>query len=156
VSFIHLEAALFAEFPVINDLLALKPMQADVDARVAFKPICGSCESSCGNSLVALRVRLHRLKMRGKKRIPVLTLAQHLGSTCGDECGIPHAKKTEHRSQIWLDKIERGHLHLGVVDAAGCDDEGRLLAEKQALRCSVGVGKRSAHTANLVDPSLEH
>jgi len=102
-------------------------------------------------SQAQLRVRLHRLKMRGKKCIRVLTLAQHLRSACGDECGISHANKPEYRSQIWLDTIERGHLRLSVVDAAGCDDEGRLLAEKQTLGCSVGIGKRPAYTANLVD-----
>src|SRR5258706_11373325 len=59
---------------------------------------------------------------------------------------------TKYGPQIRLHEIERGHLRLGVVDPAGCDDEGRLLADNQALRPPVAVGKGPADTRNLVDP----
>ena len=79
-------------------------------------------------------MRLHGLKMRCKKRVPVMPLVQHAGPTCGEEGRVRHAKKTKYGPQIRLHEIERGHLRLGVVDPAGCDDEGRLLADNQALR----------------------
>src|SRR5579864_3122927 len=70
------------------------------------------------SSLRGLRVRLHGLKMRCKKRVPVLPLVQGAGPTCGEE--------------------------------------GRLLADNQALRPSLPVGKGPADPRNLVDPKLEH
>ena len=77
---------------------------------------------------------------------------QHSSPACGEEGRVRHAKKTKYGPQIRLHEIERGHLRLGVVDPAGCDDEGRLLAANQALRPSVAVGKGPADTRNLVDP----
>ena len=79
-------------------------------------------------------MRLHGLKMRCKKRVPVLPLVQHARPACGKEGRVRHAKKTKYGPQIRFHEIERGHLRLGVVDAAGCDDESRLLADNQALR----------------------
>src|ERR1700675_2291091 len=113
-------------------------------------------QSSCATSLGGLRVRLHGLKIRRKKRGPVLPLVQHSSPACGKEGRVRHAKKTKYRPQIRLHEIERGHLRLGVVDPARCDDESRLLADKQALRPFLPVGKGSADSRNLVDPQLEH
>ena len=101
-------------------------------------------------------MRLHGLKMRREKRVAVLPLVQHAGSTCGEEGRIRHAEEAEDGSQVRLYKIERRHLRLGIVDAAGRDDESRLLADDQALRLSVRIGKGLADTRNLVDPELEH
>src|ERR1700719_3246810 len=98
---------------------------------------------------------MHGLKVRCKKRVPVMSLVQHAGPPCGEEGRVRHTEKTKYGPQIRLDEIARGDLRLGVVDAAGCDDEGRLLADKQALRLSVPVGKGPADTRNLVDPELE-
>jgi len=97
-------------------------------------------------------VRLHGLKVWCKKRVPVTPLVQRTGSPCGEEGRVRHAKKTKHGPQIRLHEIELGHLRLGVVDPSRCDDEGRLLADNQALRPSVPVGKGPAHTRDLVDP----
>src|SRR3984957_13738113 len=86
--------------------------------------------------------------MRRNKRVPVLPLVQHGGSPGGEEGCIGDAKKTKYGSQIRFHEIERGHLCLGVVDPAGCDDEGRLLADNQALRPSLPVGKVCAYLAD--------
>src|SRR5271155_3050178 len=91
-----------------------------------------------------------------KKRVPVMPLVQRAGPPCGEEGRVRHAKKTKYGPQIWLHEIERGHLRLGVVDPAGCDDEGRLLANDQALRPFFPIGKAPADSRNLVDPQLEH
>jgi hypothetical protein len=79
-------------------------------------------------------VRLHGLKVRCKKRVPVMPLVQHASPPCGEEGRVRHAKKTKYGPQIRLHEIERGHLRLGVVDPSGGDDEGRLLANNQSLR----------------------
>jgi hypothetical protein len=46
-------------------------------------------------------------------------------------------------------------LRLGVVDAAGGDNEGRLLPDDQAFRGSIRVRKGLADTCDLVDPKLK-
>ena len=97
-------------------------------------------------------MRLHGLKVRGKERVPVMPLVQHARSPCGEEGCVRHAKKTKYGPQVRLHEIERGHLRLGVVDPPRCDDEGRFLADNQALRPSLPVGKGPADTRNLVDP----
>src|SRR5271168_2706760 len=102
-----------------------------------------------------LRVGLHGLKMRCEKRIAVLTVVECRGSSSREECHIRHAEEAKNRPQIRLNKIERGHLRLGVIDAAGSDDEGRFLADNQTLRRSVRIGKRLADARNLVDPELK-
>src|ERR1700674_5926987 len=94
--------------------------------------------------------------MRRQNRVSFEHLVKHAGPPCGEEGRVRHAKKTKYGPQIRLHEIERGHLRLGVVDATRCDDEGRLLADNQALRPSVAVGKGPADTRNLVDPYLEH
>src|SRR6266852_275940 len=94
--------------------------------------------------------------MRRKKRVSVLPLVQHAAPPGGEEGRVRHAKKTKYGPKIRLHEIERGHLRLSVVDPARCDDEGRLLADNQALRPSLPVGKGPADTRNLVDPELEH
>ena len=99
-----------------------------------------------------LRVRLHGLKVWCKKCAPVLSLVQRAGPPRSEESRVRHAKKTEYGPQVRLHEIEGGHLRLGVVHPAGCDDESRLLADNQALRPSLPVGKGSADTRNLVDP----
>ncbi len=97
-------------------------------------------------------MRLHGLKVRCKKRVPVVPLVQHRSSTCGEKGRVRHAKKTKYGPQIRLHEIERGHLGLGVVDSSRRDDEGRLLGGKQALWPFFPVGKGPADTRNLVDP----
>src|SRR5579863_4737409 len=87
-----------------------------------------------------------------KKLVPVMPLVQHAGPPCREESRVRHAKKTKYGPQIRLHEVERGHLRLGVVAPARCDDEGRLLADDQALWPSLLVGKGSADTRNLVDP----
>ena len=101
-------------------------------------------------------MRLHGLKVRCKKRVPVLPLVQHAGPACGEEGRLGHAKKTKYGPQIRLHEIERGHPRLGVVDPTRCDDEGCLLAGDQTLRPLLTVGKGPAHARNLVDPELEY
>src|SRR5882757_6334838 len=97
------------------------------------------------SSLKGLRVRQHGLKMRCEKRVAILSLIQRRGSTRCNEGRLGHTEKAEDRPQIRLDKIEGGHPGLGIVDAAGCDDEGRLLADEQALRRTTArVGKGPA------------
>ena len=97
-------------------------------------------------------MRLHGLKVRCEKCVPVLPLVQDAGPPCGEEGRVRHAKKTKYGPQIRLHEIERGHPRLGVVDPSGCDDEGRLLADNQALRPSLPIGKGPADPRNLVDP----
>jgi hypothetical protein len=92
-------------------------------------------------------VRLHGLKVWCEKCVPILPLVQRAGPTCGEEGRVRHAKKTKYGPQIRLHEIERGHLRLGVVDPAGCDDEGRLLADDQALRPFRPRRKRSCRHA---------
>ena len=72
--------------------------------------------------------------MRRKKRIAVLPMVECRGSAGGEESRIRHAEETKDRPQIRLHKIERSHLRLRVIDAAGRNDERRLLADEQALR----------------------
>src|SRR5580692_1006896 len=109
------------------------------------------------SSLRCLRVRAHSLKMRREKRVAVAPTIQRRCSTRRNEGRFGHTEEAEDRTQIWLHEIERGHLSLSVVDAAGCNDEGRLLADKQAFwRTAASVGKGPADTRNLVDPELEH
>jgi hypothetical protein len=84
-------------------------------------------------------VRLHGLKVWCEKCVPVLPLVQRAGPTCGEEGRFRHAKKTKYGPQIRLHEIERGHPRLSVVDPASCDDEGRLLADGQALRSFLAV-----------------
>src|SRR5271156_5114470 len=103
-------------------------------------------------SLRGLRVRLHGLKVRCKKRVPVTPLVQDGGPARSEKGCVRHTEKTKYRPQIRLNEIERGHLRLGVVDPARCDDEGRLLADNEPLRPSLPVGKGSTDTRNLVDP----
>ena len=76
-----------------------------------------------------LRVRLHGLKVWCKKRVPVMPLVQHACPPCGEERRVRHAKRTKYGAQIRLHEIERSHLCLGVVFAACCNDEGRLLTK---------------------------
>jgi hypothetical protein len=40
-----------------------------------------------------------------------------------------------------LDKVDRRHLPQRIINAAGRDDERRLLAREQSLRRSIRVGK---------------
>src|SRR5580658_7000104 len=97
-------------------------------------------------------MRLHGLKVRRKKRVPVTPLVQDGGPARSEKGCVRHTEKTKYRPQIRLNEIERGHLRLGVVDPARCDDEGRLLADNQAFWSSVHVVKVSADTRNLVGP----
>jgi hypothetical protein len=57
---------------------------------------------------------------------------EYAGPPRGQESRVRHAKKTEYGPQVRLHEIEGGHLRLGVVHPAGCDDESRLLAGDQA------------------------
>jgi hypothetical protein len=66
----------------------------------------------------------------GEKRITVQPLVECNGSTGRKESRICHTQEAKDRPQIRLDKIERGHLRLRIVDAAGRDEEGRLLARQ--------------------------
>src|ERR1700757_5024075 len=80
------------------------------------------------SALDRLRVRLHGLKMRSQKRIPVLPVVECGGSACREESHIRHTKEAKDRPQIRLDKVERGHLRLRIIDPAGRDEERRLFA----------------------------
>src|SRR5580698_11209428 len=91
-----------------------------------------------------------------KKRLPVMSLVQRASPACGEEGRVCHAKKTKYGPQIRLHEIERGHPRLGVVDPAGCNDEGCLLAGDQTLRPFLAVGKGPSHARNLVNPELEN
>ena len=55
-----------------------------------------SKQSSCVIFLGGLRVRLHGLKVRGKKRAPVMPLVQHADSPRSEEGRSRHVKKTEY------------------------------------------------------------
>src|ERR1700722_16585066 len=103
-----------------------------------------------------LRMGLHGLKMRSKKRIPVLPVVERRGSTCCEESRVCHTEEAKDRPQIGLDKVERGHLRLRIIDPAGRDEERRLFAREQSFRRSIRIGKNLAHARNLVDPELQH
>src|SRR5580658_7884274 len=66
-----------------------------------------------------LRVRLHCLKVRRQKRVAVLPVVEYRGSACGEESRICHTEEAKDRPQIGLDKVERGHLRLRIIDPAG-------------------------------------
>jgi len=72
-------------------------------------------------------VRLHGLKMRCKKRVPVMPLIQHAGPPCGEEGRVRHAKKTKYGPQIRLHEIERGHLRLGEIPPVAMMKVGRAV-----------------------------
>jgi hypothetical protein len=57
-----------------------------------------------------------------------MPLVQHRGSTRGQEGRLVHAEEAEDRLQIRLNKVERCHLRLSIVNAAGRNDESCLLA----------------------------
>src|ERR1700733_5379290 len=90
-----------------------------------------------------LRVRLHSLKVRRKKRIAILPLIECRSPPCRQESRILHTKEAKDRPQIRLDKVERGHLRLRIIYTASRDDERRLLACEQSLRYSIPIGKGS-------------
>src|ERR1700757_3033869 len=75
-----------------------------------------------------LGVRLHGLKMGCEESIAVLPVIQSCGSARGEEGRIGHAEESKHRTEIGLNKIERGHPRLGVIDSSGRDDECCFLA----------------------------
>src|SRR5579872_74298 len=110
----------------------------------------------CSSPLDRLRVRLHGLKMRRQKRVAVLPVVECRGSSCREESRISHTEEAKDRPQIGLDKVERGHLRLRIIDPAGRDDECRFFAREQPLRLSIRIGKSPAHARDLVDPELQN
>src|ERR1017187_185164 len=94
--------------------------------------------------------------MRRKERVAVMPLVQNAGPTRSEESCILHSEEAEDRPQIRLHEIERCHLRLSIVNAAGRNDESCLLANDQALWLSVRIRKGLADARNLVDPKLQH
>src|SRR5580698_2909811 len=68
--------------------------------------------------LDCLRVRLHDLKVRGEKRIAVLPLVECSSSARREESRVRHTEEAKDRAQIRLDKVERGHSSLRIIDSA--------------------------------------
>src|ERR1700758_2694823 len=66
-----------------------------------------------------LRIRLHGLKVRSKKRIAVLPVVECRGSASREDSHIPHTEEAKDRPQVRLNKVERRHLCLRIVNAAG-------------------------------------
>src|ERR1700744_3869379 len=95
---------------------------------------------------------LDRLKVRREKRIAILAMVQCHRAACRKKGSVGHAQEAEQRPQIRLDKIERCHLRLGVVDTTGGNDECRFLADEQTLRYSVAIREGFPDAGDLVDP----
>src|ERR1700744_3562214 len=94
--------------------------------------------------------------MRREERVAVLAVDECRGTTCREESHILHAEEAKDRPQVGLDEVERCHLRLRIIIAAGRDNERGFLARDQAFGRSVRIGKGLADSRNLVDPELQH